>query len=108
MSACPYPCLSRFINSLAFLTSTYHVVVFDDGNIETSLDEIWVMKKEDYEVLSAKPGESSWIGVKKCIDRSSNDEYAKTVGWYEMCCDGEHQIYTSLCHALRSHDKVGI
>jgi hypothetical protein len=66
------------------------------------------MKNEDYEVLSAKPEVSSWIGVRKYFDRSSNDEYAKNVGWYEMCCGGEHQIYTSLSHALKSYDKVSI
>jgi len=64
------------------------------------------MKKVDHEVLSDKPKDFSWIGVQKYTDRGSNDEYAKTVGWYETYFGNEHNIYTSINDALRSYDKV--
>ena len=65
------------------------------------------MKEEDHEVLSAKPNEFSWIGVQRCTDRSANDEYARTVGWYETYFGGEHHVYSSISDAMRSYDKVG-
>lgn len=92
---------------LAILTSQCPAV-FDDGEVARDLDEIWVMKEEDYKVLSAKPNEFSWIGVQRFTDRSTNDEYARTVGWYETYLGGEHQIYTSISDAMKSYDKVSI
>lgn len=66
------------------------------------------MKKEDYDILSDLPDESVWIGVVHYTDPSSNDDYAKIVGWYDTYCDGNHQVYTSIGDALRAHDKVCI
>mmetsp|Transcript_21573 Transcript_21573/g.35272 ORF Transcript_21573/g.35272 Transcript_21573/m.35272 type:complete len:1185 (-) Transcript_21573:86-3640(-) len=80
-------------------------IIFDDGEVARNLDEVWVMKEEDHEVLSAKPNEFSWIGVQRCTDRSANDEYARTVGWYETYFGGEHHVYSSISDAMRSYDK---
>ena len=67
---------------LVILTSQYPAV-FDDGEVAHNLDEVWVMKEEDHDVLSAKPDEISWIGNQRYTDGSATDEYARTVCWYE-------------------------
>jgi len=94
-----------FCQFLAILTSQCPAV-FDDGEVAHDLDEIWVMKEEDYEVLSAKPEEFSWIGVQRLTDRSANDEFARTVGWYETYFGEKRRIFTSISDAMKSYDKV--
>ncbi len=96
-----------FCQFLAILTFPSQCpAVFDDGEVARDLDEIWVMKEKDYEVLSAKPKEFSWIGVQRFTDQSASDEYARTVGWYETYFGEEHHIYTSIREAMKSYDKV--
>jgi hypothetical protein len=80
-------------------------VLYDDGDTESNMDEIWVMKKDEYELGVMKP-EEQWIGVTNVTFPKSNDQYAKLIGWYKLTCDGAHQVYSSLGDALRSHDKV--
>jgi hypothetical protein len=80
-------------------------VVYDDGDTESNMHEIWVMKKDEYE-LSIKKPEDQWIGVTGVTFPKSKDEYARLIGWYRLTCDGADQVYSSLEDALRSHDKV--
>jgi hypothetical protein len=54
-------------------------IIFDNGEIETNIDEISVMKKVDYDILSDLPDESFWNGVVHYTDPSSNDDYAKII-----------------------------
>lgn len=98
--------MSISLHQFLVILTSHCPTVFDDGEVAHGLDEIWVMKKVDHEVLSDKPKDFSWIGVQKYTDRGSNDEYAKTVGWYETYFGNEHNIYTSINDALRSYDKV--
>lgn len=79
-------------------------VVFDDGDTESNLDEIWVSDRIEYEICTQKP-EEEWIGVRNICFPESNDEYAQTIGWYETCFGGINRVYSSLVEALRSHDK---
>ena len=80
-------------------------VVYDDGDAEADLDEIWVSDREEYE-LCLKKQEEDWIGVRNIRFPRCNDEYAETIGWYETWVDGVSHIYSSLGQALRSYDKV--
>jgi hypothetical protein len=80
-------------------------VVYDDGDTESNMHEIWVMQKDEYE-LSLKKPEEQWIGVTNVTYPKSKDDYARLIGWYTITCDEAHQVYSSLGDALRSHDKV--
>jgi len=80
-------------------------VVFDDGDTEPNVGEIWIAKKADYEVCLEKRDEEDWIGVKNVRFPDSKDEYARMIGWYETCLDGVQRVYSSLGEALRAHDK---
>ena len=79
-------------------------IVYDDGDTETNLDEIFVMKKEEYEIFMLKK-EKDWIGVTNFTDTKSQDAYARIIGWYDTWFGGEHRVYSSLGEALRAYDK---
>ena len=79
--------------------------VFDNGEVERNLDEVWIMKKKDYAV-SSRLLEDSWIGVTNRTDPNSDDEYARTIGWYYVKCGESEQVYTSIDDALKAHDEV--
>lgn len=84
-------------------------VIYDDGEKETEVGEIYVMKKVDYELCLEK-GEKNWIGVKNVVDSSSEDEFARAIGWYEVNMEGcsDTCVFSSLHEALRYHDKVSL
>mmetsp|Transcript_34100 Transcript_34100/g.71784 ORF Transcript_34100/g.71784 Transcript_34100/m.71784 type:complete len:322 (+) Transcript_34100:169-1134(+) len=82
-------------------------IVFDDGDTESNVGEIWVAKKTDYEVCVQKP-EESWVGVRNARFPNAKDEYAREIGWYEITVGGDPQLYVSLGDALRAHDKYMI
>jgi len=79
-------------------------IVFDDGDMEPDVDEIWVSKKSEYEVSIAKP-EDTWIGVTNVRFEYSNDDYARLIGWYKTTVGDVTRVYTSLRSALRAYDK---
>jgi len=79
-------------------------IVFDDGDMEPDVDEIWVSKKAEYEVSIAKP-EDTWIGVTNVRFEYSNDDYARLIGWYKTTVGDVNRVYTSLRSALRAYDK---
>mmetsp|Transcript_10528 Transcript_10528/g.21869 ORF Transcript_10528/g.21869 Transcript_10528/m.21869 type:complete len:675 (+) Transcript_10528:1027-3051(+) len=80
-------------------------IVFDDGDVEKGVDEVFVMKKVDYEIGIEKD-ENDWVGVTNYLDRRSKDKYARLVGWYEFTsAAGEHRIYSSLNDALHAYDE---
>jgi hypothetical protein len=80
-------------------------VVFEDGDTESNVDEIWVTKKAEYELCLEKP-EEEWVGIKAVRFPESKDQYAKLIGWYETCLGGVTHTFSSLAEALRAHDKV--
>ena len=63
-----------------------------------------MMKKDDYEI-NVEKDEDQWIGVTNFIDDKSEDDYARTVGWYDTHINGVLRVYSSLGDALRAHDK---
>ncbi|KAL7546752.1 hypothetical protein ACHAWF_010085 [Thalassiosira exigua] len=77
-------------------------VVYDDGDTESNMEEIWVSKKEEYEMCLRKP-EEEWVGVTNLTFPESGDDFARLVGWYRTTAD--EGVYSSLCEALRAHDK---
>ena len=79
-------------------------IVFDDGDVEPSVGEVWVSKKSEYEVSVAKP-EDTWIGVTNVRFEYSNDDYARLIGWYKTTVGDVNRVYTSLRSALRAYDK---
>ena len=101
-----YRSIQYLLFSNCFVLTLIHLSVFDNGEVEQSLDEVWVMKEKDYIALRAKPKEFAWIGVQRCTDQDSNDEYAKKVGWFETYCGEDLQIHTSISDAMRAHDSV--
>jgi hypothetical protein len=78
-------------------------VVYDDGETEKNIKEIFIMEKSDYEL--AKEGKN-WVGVKNVTDPDSEDGFAQAVGWYEVSSEGTNHVFTSLGAAMRFHDKV--
>ncbi len=63
------------------------------------------MKKEEYDSCIKKE-EESWVGVTIYCDKSSDDKYARFIGWYGFStAPKKHRIYTSLYDALRAYDK---
>ena len=80
-------------------------MVYDDGDTESNVQEIWVMKKNEYE-MGIKNPEENWIGVTNITFPESKDNYAKLIGWYKLTCGGDHPVHSSLGDALRAHDKV--
>ena len=56
-------------------------IVFDDGDTESNVDELWVAKKAEYELCLEKP-EEDWIGVKNVRFPNARDNYARLIGWY--------------------------
>lgn len=82
-------------------------VIYDDGDTETDLKEIFVMKKADYELCMMKE-EKDWIGVKNVTDPNSRDDFARAVGWYEVNIEGTNHVFSSLGDALRFYDLVSL
>lgn len=80
-------------------------IVYDDGDTESNVDEIWVAKKVDYETCLQNPEEKDWIGVRNICFLDSKDEYARLVGWYETCLEGVPEVHSSLREAFRANDK---
>merc|ERR1711957_149019 len=80
-------------------------VVFDDGDTESNMEEIWVTKREDYEEGLQKMEENEWLGVTNVRFPDSKDVYARLIGWYETCLDGVRVVHSSLGGALRAHDR---
>ena len=55
-----------------------------------------MMKKEEYDSCIEKE-EESWVGVTIYRDKSSDDKYARFIGWYGFStAPKKHRIYTSL------------
>ena len=55
--------------------------MFDDGDTESNLEEIFVMKTSEYELALDKEQED-WVGVVNVTAPvDCEDEYAKTIGW---------------------------
>lgn len=82
-------------------------IVFDDGDVETDIDEIMVAKVADYQTCLEKPEEGGWIGVTNFRVPDSKDDYARLIGWYVTSLgEAKREVYTSLGDALRAHDKV--
>ena len=84
-------------------------IVYDDGDTESNVHEIWVIKKEEWEMYHRKP-EESWIGVTNVTFPTSEDHYANTLGWYKLSSSTyvdvkNPPIYSSLGDALRAHDR---
>lgn len=84
-------------------------VIYDDGETEKGIKEIYVMKKVDYELCITRE-DKEWIGVRNVTEKDSEDEYAKTVGWYKVHNEetNEEYVFSSLNEALRFHDKVSV
>lgn len=84
-------------------------VIYDDGEIESGIKEIYVMKKVDYELCITRE-DKEWVGVTNVTEKDSEDEYARTVGWYEVHIEetNEKYVFSSLNEALRFHDKVSV
>ena len=84
-------------------------IVYDDGDTESNVHEIWVIKKEEWEMYHRKP-EESWIGVTNVTFPTSEDNYANTLGWYKLSSSNfvdmkNPPVYSSLGDALRAHDR---
>ena len=84
-------------------------IVYDDGDTESNVHEIWVIKEEEWKMYHRKP-EESWIGVTNVTFPTSEDHYANTLGWYKLSSSTyvdvkNPPIYSSLGDALRAHDR---
>jgi hypothetical protein len=56
-----------------------YAIQFDDGDELDDIDDYLIFSREDY-LLS---GKQDWIGVVNKLDKTSVDQWAKNVGWYE-------------------------
>ncbi|KAL9189318.1 hypothetical protein ACHAXT_011808 [Thalassiosira profunda] len=82
-------------------------VVFDDGDTESNVDEVWVAKKAEYSMCLENP-EEDWIGVKNVRFPDAKDNYARLIGWYAASIDGKEEIFTHLSAALRASDAYTV
>ena len=55
---------------------------------------------------STKAATTQWKGIKNVVDESSNDQWAKYIGWYEFdnVDNGERQIFSRLVDAIKAYD----
>ncbi|KAL7527492.1 hypothetical protein ACHAXR_007734 [Thalassiosira sp. AJA248-18] len=92
----------------------YTIKYDDDGTQLSGIPEHYVFPKSDY-LLSTnddqEPTNRKWKGVRNVTDASSNDSWAKLVGWYIATIDDgsrgkttEEIPFSKLSHALRAYD----
>lgn len=55
---------------------------------------------------STKAATTQWKGIRNVVDESSNDQWAKYIGWYEFdnVDNGERQIFSRLVDAIKAYD----
>lgn len=77
-------------------------IVFDNGDTDANIKETEVVTNEGSE---PKQDLECPVGVKHVFDKSSADEYARVVGWWETYFNGDRCVYKSLVAALVAYDK---
>ncbi len=85
----------------------FYDIKFDDGDKLDDVEDIFVFKECEYELLSRQGREktSGWKGVRNVLDKDSTDRWAKTVGYWELEKeDGYQQPFPFLGDALRCYD----
>mmetsp|Transcript_27682 Transcript_27682/g.59121 ORF Transcript_27682/g.59121 Transcript_27682/m.59121 type:complete len:772 (-) Transcript_27682:404-2719(-) len=85
----------------------YYSVNFDDGDVMTNVRDHFIMDAEEY-LLHLRDDEDeshSWLGVKNVVDKTSNDAWAKHVGWYVATFDEEEHTFSLISDALRAYDS---
>lgn len=85
----------------------YHIM-FTDGDELDNIEDYYVFSKTDYELTTKFEVEGlDYIGVKRRVDKNSNDIWAKLVGWYEIKGeDGKVQSFPKLADAMKAHDAI--
>jgi Spy/CpxP family protein refolding chaperone len=81
-----------------------YCVSFDDGDIDDSLEEHYILLLEDYFFL-LKLDAGNFQGIEQYTTNEGNDLYAKQMGWYETNRTGD-RVFASLGCAIRSRDDV--
>jgi len=79
----------------------YHVE-FDDGDVDTSLKDVYVMSEKDYYLVEKDfVASTSNSGISKIS--GVGDEYAETVGWYKTSYTGD-KVFGLLSDAVKARD----
>lgn len=89
---------------------SYTVKFEDDGSTLKRLPEHFVSSRRDYELHIEKdddPTSDAWTGVRNVLDKKSEDDWAKFVGYYVATVDGgAEENHGRLHDALRAHDRA--
>mmetsp|Transcript_3245 Transcript_3245/g.5908 ORF Transcript_3245/g.5908 Transcript_3245/m.5908 type:complete len:438 (+) Transcript_3245:59-1372(+) len=81
-------------------------ILFDDGDKDDNLDEIWVWGEDSYLLETAIEDKKRKIfGVTHCFDSNSNDEYAKERGWYVTDLTNDFKFAT-VAKAMEVYDNL--
>jgi len=81
----------------------YYDIEYDDGDELHGVDDVYVVRKEDYE-LSTRENVARWKGIALETDDNSTDLWAKRMGWYSVTIDGDDYRFPYLSQALRAYD----
>ena len=71
-------------------------------SVVDGIPEHVVASKRDYLLLTSHGVAHEWKGVRNVFDKSSDDLWAKNVGWYEVADTG--QFFSRLSDAIRAYD----
>lgn len=79
------------------------------GSVVDGIPEHVVVSKRDYLLLTSHGVAHEWKGVRNVFDESSDDLWAKTVGWYAVVIGGRgeadtEQCFSRLSDAVRAYD----
>ena len=89
---------------------SYTVKFEDDGSTLKRIPEHFVSSRRDYELHIEKdddPTSDAWTGVRNVLDKKSEDDWAKFVGYYVATVDGgAEENHGRLHDALRAHDRA--
>ncbi|EJK76896.1 hypothetical protein THAOC_01316, partial [Thalassiosira oceanica] len=89
----------------------YTVKFEDDGSTLKRIPEHFVSSRRDYELHIEKdddPTSDTWTGVRNVLDKNSEDDWARFVGYYVATVDGGagEERYGRLHDALQAHDRA--
>ena len=80
-----------------------------DGSVVDGIPEHVVVSKRDYLLFTSHGVGHEWKGVRNVFDKSSDDLWAKNVGWYAVVIGGRgegdaEQCFSRLSDAVRAYD----
>ena len=92
-----YHCTNK---NYGYGTQLLYDVLLDNGDVLENLPDYQVRLKVDYKLFNRK-----WKGVTNVKDGTSQDLWAKLVGWYSVQTREGPVVFSTLVEAMRAYDK---